>query len=229
MTIAEKFEVIADAVYEKGELIGYENGRNEGLEEGYASGVIEGKEAEYNTFWDRYQNKGNKSSYAYAFYSTRWNESNYKPKYNIIPSNSNSIFMQTGVKDTLVPIDITNVTGGNSVNMFQYTSNLETINKLIVNETNDYTKCFISCKGLKNITFEGTIGRSISFADCPLSVESMKNVIEHLKDYSEDETNRGKYTITFSDSCWRNLEASGAAEDGDTWENYVIKLGWLIG
>ena len=65
MSIAEKFEVIADAVYEKGELMGYENGRNEGLEEGYASGVIEGKEAEYNTFWETYQNKGNQTNYMY--------------------------------------------------------------------------------------------------------------------------------------------------------------------
>ena len=46
MSIAEKFEVIADAVYEKGELIGYENGRNEGLEEGYTGGYDKGKEDE---------------------------------------------------------------------------------------------------------------------------------------------------------------------------------------
>lgn len=204
MSIAEKFEVIADAVYEKG------------------------KEAEYDSFWDKYQNQGNKTNYTYAFYSTRWDDTIYNPKYDIIASNANNIFSQTGIKNTLVPIDITNVTGGNSAGMFQYTSKLETIKKLIVNEDSVYLNCFVSCTNLKNITFEGTIGRSISFADSPLTVKSMKNVIEHLKDYSGDETNRGKYTLTFSDACWGNLEASGAAPDGDTWGNYIIKLGWAV-
>lgn len=227
MSIAEKFEVIADAVYEKGEIIGYENGRNEGLEEGYADGIANGREQELSAFWDTYQRNGASTSYAYAFYSSRWRDKIYNPKYDIIANNSNSVFNQSYVTDTLVDIDIT-AAGGNTSGMFQY-SKLEKIRKLIVNENTGYSNCFTSCTKLNEINFAGTIGRSISFADCPLSVKSMKNVIEHLKDYSGDETNRGKYTLTFSDTCWGNLEASGTASDGDTWKNYVIKRGWLIG
>lgn len=210
MSIAEKFETIADAVYQKG----YEDGA--GGNNGY-----------YDTFWERYQNKNRVTSYAYAFYSSRWRDEIYNPKYDIIANNSNSVFNQSYVTDTLVDIDIT-AAGGNTAGMFQY-SKMEKIRKLIVNESNNYSKCFASCLELKEITFEGTIGTSISFADSPLTLKSMKNVIEHLKDYSEDETNRGKYTLTFSDTCWGNLEASGTASDGDTWKNYVIKRGWLIG
>lgn len=229
MSIAEKFEVIADAVYEKGELIGYENGRNEGLEEGYA----DGRNQERIAVWEVFLNKGKAMSYAYAFYGAKWNDATYKPilDYSIVVSaNCNSIFASSAITNTQIPIDISGETvGGNTASMFSGAGQLKTIERLIVKESNGYSNGFVGCKKLENITFEGVIGKSISFADSPLTLKSMKNVIEHLKDYSEDETNRGKYTLTFSDTCWGNLEASGTATDGDTWENYVIKRGWLIG
>lgn len=227
MSIAEKFETIADAVYEKGELIGHEKGRNEGLEEGYASGVIEGKEAEYDTFWDVYQNSGKKTSYAYAFYTARWNDTNYNPKYNIIPSNANSMFLQSGVKDTLKPIDISALSA-NTSGMFRH-SKLQTIRKLIVSEQNTFSEGFISCTLLKNISFEGKIGRDINFADCPLTVDSMKNIIEHLKNYAGT-TSEFTYSVIFSSTCLTALEALDPATDpspnGNSWIQYLDDIGW---
>lgn len=107
---------------------------------------------------------------------------------------------------------------------------IETIEIIRCHENTTFTSnAFTNCVNLKNVTFEGIIGTSINLSWSPLSVESMKNVIAHLKDYSEDADSIGKNTLAFSDDSWESLEASGAAPDGDTWENYVIKLGWLIG
>lgn len=43
-----------------------------------------GKQAEYDAFWDIYQNNGNRTNYGYAFANVGWNDATFKPKYNII-------------------------------------------------------------------------------------------------------------------------------------------------
>lgn len=40
-----------------------------------------GKQAEYDAFWDEYQQKGERTHYAYAFAGAGWRKSNFKPKY----------------------------------------------------------------------------------------------------------------------------------------------------
>ena len=46
-----------------------------------------GKQAEYDAFWDNFQNNGNRVDYFYGFYSKGncWNDVTFNPKYNIIP------------------------------------------------------------------------------------------------------------------------------------------------
>ena len=61
MSIAEKFEVIADEVYEKG------------------------KKDEYDKFWDVYQTNGKRTGYDYGFSGYGFNFSNFYPKYDIRP------------------------------------------------------------------------------------------------------------------------------------------------
>ena len=41
-----------------------------------------GKKAEYDRFWDAYQNKGKKTSYQYGFCG--WTDEAFKPKYDMI-------------------------------------------------------------------------------------------------------------------------------------------------
>ncbi len=43
-----------------------------------------GKTAEWNAFWDAFQDNGNRRKYGYAFYGTTWNDITFKPKYDII-------------------------------------------------------------------------------------------------------------------------------------------------
>ena len=246
MSIAEKFETIADAVYEKGELIGYENGRNEGLEEGYASGVIEGKEAEWRAFWETYQNKGNNTNYAYAFYGSTWTDALYKPLKQIngvditfkVYNTCNGMYQGTYITDTLIPIDISGDNVGTSTTyMFYSATRLKKINKLIVKESNVFTSGFGYCKALTDIEFEGTIGRSISFADCPLAVKSMKSIITHLNKYDAK-----SYTLTVQSTSFANLETAGftdddkallngkgiAVTDESTWAAVVDDLNWNL-
>lgn len=224
MSIAEKFETIADAVYQKGYEDGAGNNTGSSYDEGYTEGYKKGRDDEYDAFWDSYQKNGGRTSYAYAFYSSRWNNEIYNPKYPILPTNSNSIFNTSYITDTKVDIDLTGA-GTNTAGMFQY-SKLEKISKLIVIESTGYSNCFTSCSALKKISFEGIIGKNISFSDCPnLSAESIENIIDHLKDYSGTTPT---CTLTLHSSCWTRLANEGStAPNGKDWRTYAEEKGWL--
>lgn len=105
---------------------------------------------------------------------------------------------------------------------------LKKIDVIRVEETTQFSNTFTGCSSLEEVTIDGTIGSSIHFAPCPLTVASMKNIISCLKNYGGT-SNDGVYKITFSDTCWTALEDSGPAPDGGTWQNYVTAvLGWSI-
>ena len=62
------------------EMLGYSWGKYEGVEEG--------KQEEYDRFWDVFQENGNRQSYYMAFQSSghaSWDENNFRPKYDIRP------------------------------------------------------------------------------------------------------------------------------------------------
>lgn len=48
-----------------------------------------GKKAEYDAFWDAYQENGNRQMYSYAFSGMGWNAETFKPKYVIKPGSGN--------------------------------------------------------------------------------------------------------------------------------------------
>lgn len=91
------------------------------------------------------------------------------------------------------------------------------------------TSCFTNCSKLSDITVYGTIPVSISFAYCPLSVESMKSIITHLKDYSGT-SDAGKYTLTLKDSCKTLMAEQGAIAElgGKTYDQYITDIGWNL-
>ena len=109
---------------------------------------------------------------------------------------------------------------------------MHTIEKIVVSEQNTFNKGFDSCSELENITFEGTIGKSIDFSDSPLTPESMINVITHLARYENTE-NEDKYTVSFSESCWQALENSDCNvndyfPDVVSWADACGYVGWNI-
>ena len=97
-----------------------------------------------------------------------------------------------------------------------------------------FSDTFARCNKLENINFEGVIGGSINFSWSPLSIESMKSIISCLKNHAGT-TKEATQTLSFTETCWANLEASGKPfDDGLTddanlsWRDYVMdSLGWL--
>lgn len=103
---------------------------------------------------------------------------------------------------------------------------LHTIEVLRFAEDTKHDNGFVKCTSLSNITIEGTIGQNLSFASSPLSVDSIKSVITHLKDYSDSTET---HTLTLSSTSKSLLEAEGATSpNGNTWSDYINDLGWTL-
>lgn len=254
MTIAEhlaRAKTDLDNAYEAG----YNKGLNDAPPSGnYQDGFDAGKQAEYDRFWDMYQDGGNRTDYQMAFAGKGWNASTIKPRYDIRPTACFEMFRGCGEFDATeigVSIDfsqsttftnfahssgITHIGVFNASNAsgFSYSfyncEKLQTIDKLVLKTdgTQTFTNAFDRCTALANITIEGTIGKSISFVDCPLSYESMKNIIEHLKDYYNDSANAYTQTITFSQECWDLLaehdeESPLYQSNGGGWEDFITR------
>lgn len=54
----------------------------------YEQGVEDGKKAEYDRFWDLYQDYGNRTRYERAFAGVGWTDETFKPKYKITVGTS---------------------------------------------------------------------------------------------------------------------------------------------
>lgn len=197
------------------------------VERKYTEAFEAGRKAEYDAFWDAFQDYGKRVNYENAFSGQgTWNDATFKPKYDIILAAGYSGFYMfwssaiSNIAETLEKCGVKLDTSRTNVlsQAFQYAktaripeidgSNLRadglgytflspyivTIDKLIVPETLKFTSSFDSCNNLRNITFEGTIGNSISFADSPLLTEkSVQSILDHLKDL----TGQAAQTITF--------------------------------
>ena len=202
MSIAENFEVIADAVYEKG------------------------KKDEYDKFWDNFQDYGNRKAYGtYLFYGNKWNDGTFYPKYDLTltdnclgvfnanavtnikqrlvdcnvkldtsgATNLTSIFNQS--KSTDVPeINVTKAT--NSTHLFYSALKLITIDKIILNEKNVFSNWFYKNFELQNInSIVGKIGQNdFNVKDCKKLTKA--SILEILKALSLNITETK--TITFS-------------------------------
>lgn len=114
--------------------------------------------------------------------------------------------------------------------VFQSTPNLHTIDGLILKSDGSQTfpSTFSGASALTDISnLSGKIGRDIAFSQSPLSVETMKRVINTLVNYVGT-TSEGIYKLTFTTDCWTALEADSTAPDGGTWKEYVQSLGWNV-
>lgn len=58
-----------------------------------------GGKTEWNTFWDIFQDNGNRTNYG-AEFRQGWNDINFKPKYNIIVKNNcDNLFQNSKITD----------------------------------------------------------------------------------------------------------------------------------
>lgn len=256
----------------KGEEVGYQNGYSmgysEGNDEGYArgrtTGIEMGKQAEYDAFWDSYQNKGaNKQSvYGSMFFGEAWNDATFKPKYDIKLNNTHSagktfyrnavtniyqvltnkglkIIIGEGCKDAqsmfelcdtreIPPIETSHVTNFNYYAASDGRNVLHTIHELDMSSATTAIRPFNKQGALTNITFKGVIPISLDIQHSPLSVASLKNIINHLKNYSGTDKEFA-YTVTFKSSAFAELEKEGATSpNGNTWAEYIDDLKWNL-
>lgn len=185
-----------------------------------------GKQSEYDRFWDSFQNNGALRNYENKF--RQWFDGCYNPKHPIVVGTGKTAFSscynQSEITDTRVDITVRST---QSKHCFYNDTKLHTIRKLIVIDTVTFDNWFDHATALNHITIEGEIGNSINFQYCPLTVESMKNIITHLVNYAGTDKD-GVYTVKFTTACWTALEADSTAPDGGTWEDHVLNLGWLI-
>ena len=176
MTIAEQIaEQIADIKYNSNVLYG------EGFSDGEAKGTYYGALAEYDRFWDAFQDKGNKTYYSHAFRFDGWNENNLKPKYLIQPTHAAYMFSGCGYNGDLtknVNLDFSQcevvsycfnnmpkVTrigkvdtskAGDLSNVFSFCTVLKKIDLLVLksNGSQTFTDTFRGCYALEDISFD---------------------------------------------------------------------------
>ena len=105
----------------------------EGGTDRYDEGYSDGKEAGRDAFWDAFQENGNRRTYNWAFFGTKWVDACFNPKYDIIiEGDATNAFAQTGITDTKVTIDISNCS--NTTGLFNNSLTIKTIRKLKVSE-----------------------------------------------------------------------------------------------
>ena len=229
---------------EFGESLGYSQGYSDGQQSEYDrfwdSYQSNGK---LNT-WDMFK-----------FAGGGWNDTTFQPKYSIQSVHSDSMFSNSGITDlkgilensgfvfdfsksthlgmlflqakvTRVPkIDATSAS--NVTQMFNTCTNLVSVDEVVLKEDGSQSLSYFtnSCSKLTDITFSGVIGKSINLSYSPLTVASMKSVINALKNYSGT-SSAFTYQVRFSENCWAALEADSTSPIGTTWEEYVATLGW---
>lgn len=247
---------------EEGYASGYIEGEIKGYQEGYGiqdqvienaneelikilSGTNTGGKNWYDTFWDAFQDYGNRKDYDQAF--IMWNDEAFKPKYDIIikgygagafrkskitdlkgileklgvklDTSENTTLLQMFQDSTITHIPEINATKSTNNNYTFPIDSLLTIDKLIVSETTPYGSSTFMCKNLESIIFEGVIGQNgLDLSKCTkLSRESLISVINCLKDYSRTSTT---YTCT--------LGTTNLAKLTDAEKVVATQKGWTL-
>lgn len=195
MSIADKYTTLTTEKIPKVYEAGYEKGKAEGGDttEAYKQGVADGKQAEYDAFWDSYQDNGNRTDYSHAFGGLGWNNDTFKPKYSIAPTNAYMIFRQCDCDFGDFEGDLVSYLGSlgvsldfsNAINtgyLFALASKITHIGEINAKGTGSNTVfdcCFQNCYALKTIdklTFNQ--GKTAEFGTASfLNCTALENVI----------------------------------------------------
>lgn len=199
----------------------------------------------YDTFWDNYQNNGNRVKYDFAFAGEGWNEQNIKPKYNITPTTATYMFANCQINDLKalfdgldIVLDFSKATNMNYVcqyskvkvlpdldvssmtrlsNIFRYANTLETITIKGLNATQVFDATFSGATALTNLTLIGALGTNFNIANSSkLSDTSIQNIIDCLAD------------LTGSTSQTLTLHATVGAKLTDEQKATITSKNWTL-
>lgn len=179
-----------------------------------------GQKAEYDRFWDGFQENGNRTNYSFAFGGVGWTDENFQPKYKIRPEgNQSTENMFYCAKITQIPeelldfsqvkycymtfrqaklvtapaLNLLNCTEGTSW-LFGQCYDLKEVRPLTVSEKVTFPNMVMGCSALEKITFAGTIGQELNFQWSPLLTnDSVGSIIDHLKDLTGEATKSLKF------------------------------------
>lgn len=124
---------------------------------GYDKGLEEGKKAQYDAFWDVYQNYGAEVHDGRAFVGYGWNDNTFYPKYDIVCDNKRGdalfqLCQVTNIKARLeecgVRLDTSKAT--NLYQAFQYCATTE-LPEINVSKATGIYQTFASCSNLTKI------------------------------------------------------------------------------
>ena len=205
-----------------------------------------GKKAEYDAFWDEFQDYGNRTNYAF-FASECWNDKTFKPKYDInikgycvyfgamskvtdmskilaecgvalITSNATNLdYMFYMAEVTKLPaLDLSKAT---SLNYCIYScSSLKEIEKITVTETQTFPNSFLAAANLEKVIFEGSISSALNLSRLKLlKKESIESIVGCLSKTASSKT------LTLSQTAVDNAFTT------DEWNALIAdKTNWTI-
>ena len=243
MTLTELFTSIADAIRnripsasEKIKAVDFPNEIDNacnasevvGFNIGLYQGRDEGKQEEYDRFWDTVQNYGKETIY-YQYRFFEYPEELFNPKYDFVFSAANSYsanatFRGIKAKDIQKNCDFTKMTAVGIYYTFYQSSSLVNARTLKVNENVKYNNSFIGCTNLEEVRFEGSIGQNgLSFANsAKLSPDSLRSILTAL---SKNSTYASGKTITFNTASRSIIEAD---TECSTQLALAVSAGWTI-
>ena len=226
--IAEKLTTIAEnqqRVYDAGFTAGQEQGGGGGYTEADIEAAIEqGKQAEYDRFWNSYfvgldyNPYSGEDDYQYAFAGKGWNDENFKPNAPLRPKQAANMFANSMVTDiSVLDIDFSQCTSftqmlygsriakigvvdtrkaSNPGYMCNNAPNLVEVEKIILKDdgTQIIDAMLINCKSLVEVRFEGVIGKNMSINGSPLL---SNDTVQNIIDHLKDLTGATAQTLTF--------------------------------
>lgn len=148
-----------------------------------AAGVFDaGKQAQEDAFWDAYQQNGTRTNYASGFGGVGWTNDNFKPKYDIKPTNATYMFRACGISGDLVEIldnlgvtlDFSECT--NAQELFSNTYNLTRVGVLDFSKISGSAigNCF-AWSGVKTID-KVIATQNVHFSNFPGAAEKLESV-----------------------------------------------------
>lgn len=208
------------AIAEKKEIINSNKETINGLAERvYAAG----QKSEWDTFWDAFQENGQRETYQYAFGGECWTSETFNPKHPFSSVRAPYMMFMGSALEYIPIIQFhPKATYGD---VFRGAKNLKTIEKLVFTQDATYAPnigsgCFQDCAALENLIIEGTIyssGLNVSWST-KLTHESLMSIINALADRSGNTSQT--WTVT--------LGATNLAKLTDEEKQIAQGKGWVL-
>ena len=143
---------------------------------------LAGKDAQYDAFWDDYQQSGSRTNYQFAFAGRGWTDDVFDPKYAITVSDNSLAQQMFYDARELTEIGAALTILGSSNNVFANCRALKTIADLTVGESTVFTTWFTNCYDLENVTIHGTVANDLDIHySTNLTLASAKSILTALK------------------------------------------------